>query len=149
MQELVKKHKAGQQVGICSVCSAHPPVVEAALRFDLETDNDVLIEATSNQVNQFGGYTGMKPTDFKAFVYQIAEKVNFPKERIILSGDHLGPNCWQNEAAEMAMEKAKALVIDYAKAGFTKIHLDASMSCADDPVPLPTTVNKVKFNSTN
>ncbi|WP_233119079.1 tagatose-bisphosphate aldolase subunit GatZ [Aggregatibacter actinomycetemcomitans] len=140
MQELVKKHKAGQQVGICSVCSAHPPVVEAALRFDLETDNDVLIEATSNQVNQFGGYTGMKPTDFKAFVYQIAEKVNFPKERIILSGDHLGPNCWQNEAAEMAMEKAKALVIDYAKAGFTKIHLDASMSCADDPVPLPPTV---------
>ncbi len=56
MQELVKKHKAGQQVGICSVCSAHPLVVEAALRFDLETDNDVLIEATSNQVNQLGGY---------------------------------------------------------------------------------------------
>ncbi|HBO37285.1 MAG TPA: tagatose-bisphosphate aldolase [Pasteurellaceae bacterium] len=136
MKTLVQKHKEGRRVGICSVCSAHSLVVEAALCFDLDTDNDVLIEATSNQVNQFGGYTGMKPIDFKAFVYRIAEKVNFPKARIILGGDHLGPNCWQSEPAEVAMEKAKALVVEYAKAGFTKIHLDASMPCADDPIPL-------------
>ncbi|AUI66929.1 MULTISPECIES: tagatose-bisphosphate aldolase subunit GatZ [Glaesserella] len=137
MKTLVKKHKEGEAVGICSVCSAHPLVIEAALRFDLHSDKKVLIEATSNQVNQFGGYTGMTPVDFKQFVYQIAEQVGFPQDRIILGGDHLGPNCWQNEDATTAMEKAKVLVADYAKAGFTKIHLDASMSCADDPVPLP------------
>lgn len=136
MKNIIARHKAGEHIGICSVCSAHPLVIEAALRFDLHTHNKVLIEATSNQVNQFGGYTGMKPDDFRDFVLNIAEQVGFPADRLILGGDHLGPNCWQNEPAETAMTKAVALIEAYVAAGFTKIHLDASMSCADDPVPL-------------
>lgn len=136
MKEIIARHKAGEHLGICSVCSAHPLVIEAALRFDLHTGNSVLIEATSNQVNQFGGYTGMQPADFRDFVYAIAREVGFPLERLILGGDHLGPNCWQNEHADAAMEKAIALIEAYVAAGFSKIHLDASMSCADDPVPL-------------
>lgn len=136
MKEIIARHKAGEHLGICSVCSAHPLVIEAALRFDLHTDNSVLIEATSNQVNQFGGYTGMQPAGFRDFVYAIAREVGFPLERLILGGDHLGPNCWQNEHADAAMEKAIALIEAYVAAGFSKIHLDASMSCADDPVPL-------------
>ncbi|HBU6430324.1 TPA: tagatose-bisphosphate aldolase subunit GatZ, partial [Klebsiella oxytoca] len=35
-----------------------------------------------------------------------------------------------------AMEKSVDLIKAYVAAGFSKIHLDASMSCADDPVPL-------------
>ena len=105
MKEIIARHKSGEHIGICSVCSAHPLVIEAALRFDLESDRKVLIEATSNQVNQFGGYTGMQPADFRDFVYQIANEVGFPHERIILGGDHLGPNCWQQENADAAMEK--------------------------------------------
>ena len=136
MKNIIARHKAGEHLGICSVCSAHPLVIEAALRFDLPTDNNVLIEATSNQVNQFGGYTGMKPADFRDFVLAIAARVGFPTERLILGGDHLGPNCWQSEPAEAAMEKAVALIEAYVAAGYSKIHLDASMSCADDPVPL-------------
>lgn len=136
MKTLMQAHKSGTNVGICSICSAHPLVIEAGLQFDLHTNRKVLIEATSNQVNQFGGYTGMRPADYRDFVYEIADKVGFPKERIILGGDHLGPNCWQNEPADDAMEKSKALVAEYVKAGFTKIHLDASMSCGGDPVPL-------------
>ena len=136
MKNIIARHKAGEHIGICSVCSAHPLVIEAALRFDLHTQNKVLIEATSNQVNQFGGYTGMKPADFRDFVLNIAEQIGFPADRLILGGDHLGPNCWQNEPAETAMTKAVALIKAYVAAGFTKIHLDASMSCADDPVPL-------------
>jgi D-tagatose-1,6-bisphosphate aldolase subunit GatZ/KbaZ len=136
VKEIIARHKAGEHLGICSVCSAHPLVIEAALRFDLHTNNSVLIEATSNQVNQFGGYTGMQPADFRDFVYAIAHEVGFPLERLILGGDHLGPNCWQNEHADAAMEKAIALIEAYVAAGFSKIHLDASMSCADDPVPL-------------
>ncbi|EGT4510184.1 tagatose-bisphosphate aldolase subunit GatZ [Cronobacter sakazakii] len=141
MQDLIARHKAGEHIGVCSVCSAHPLVIEAALRFDLNTDRKVLIEATSNQVNQYGGYTSMQPHQFRDFVWQIADRLGFPHERIILGGDHLGPNCWQNESAETAMEKALALVAAYVKAGFSKIHLDASMSCKGDPVPLaPQTV---------
>jgi len=52
---------------------------------------------------------------------------------VILGGDHLGPNVWQSEDAETAMEKACDLVRTYVKAGFKKIHLDASMRCGDDP----------------
>ena len=74
MKDIITRHKAGEALGICSVCSAHPLVIEAALRFDLHTDNKVLIEATSNQVNQFGGYTGMKPADFRDFVLKIAKE---------------------------------------------------------------------------
>ncbi|WP_029590348.1 tagatose-bisphosphate aldolase subunit GatZ [Franconibacter pulveris] len=141
MQDLITRHKAGKQAGICSVCSAHPLVIEAALRFDLNTERKVLIEATSNQVNQYGGYTGMQPHQFRDFVLQIADKVGFPHQRIILGGDHLGPNCWQNESAEAAMEKSVELIQAYVAAGFSKIHLDASMSCADDATPLaPQTV---------
>lgn len=136
MKDIIARHKAGEHLGICSVCSAHPMVIEAALRFDAHTDKKVLIEATSNQVNQFGGYTGMKPADFRDFVFAIAKEVGFPQERLILGGDHLGPNCWQNEPASAAMEKSVDLIKAYVAAGFSKIHLDASMSCADDPVPL-------------
>ncbi|MFU2314468.1 tagatose-bisphosphate aldolase subunit GatZ [Rahnella sp. PCH160] len=136
MKDIIEKHKQGESTGICSVCSAHPLVIEAALREDLLTDRKVLIEATSNQVNQFGGYTGMLPIDFRDFVLAIAEKVGFPAQRLILGGDHLGPNCWQNEDADSAMCKAEVLIAQYVEAGFNKIHLDASMSCAGDPVPL-------------
>jgi len=136
VKEIIARHKRGEHLGICSVCSAHPLVIEAALRFDRDSDNKVLIEATSNQVNQFGGYTGMKPADFRDFVYEIAKDVGFPPERLILGGDHLGPNCWQNEAAAVAMEKSVELIEAYVAAGFSKIHLDASMSCADDSTPL-------------
>ena len=61
MKTLIARHKAGEHIGICSVCSAHPLVIEAALAFDRNSTRKVLIEATSNQVNQFGGYTGMTP----------------------------------------------------------------------------------------
>ena len=65
MKTLIARHKAGEHIGICSVCSAHPLVIEAALAFDRNSTRKVLIEATSNQVNQFGGYTGMTPADFR------------------------------------------------------------------------------------
>lgn len=97
----------------------------------------LLVEATSNQVNQEGGYTGMTPSAFRGYVLEIADAMQFPKDRLILGGDHLGPNPWRHLTAEKAMEKATAIVADYAAAGFTKIHLDASMACLGDPSPLP------------
>jgi len=115
-------------MGITSVCSAHPYVI----RQTLKVFKTPLIEATCNQVNQYGGYTGMTPKDFVAYVRSTAEENNFPFENIILGGDHLGPNVWQNEPAESAMDKAKTLIREYVQAGFVKIHLDCSMRLADD-----------------
>lgn len=131
--EIVCSQKRGIPAGIVSVCSANEYVIEAAIAFSKEKDSSVLIEATCNQVNQFGGYTGMIPTDFKKLVYSIAESQGFPKEKIILGGDHLGPNPWKNENSAIGMEKAIELLKEYVKAGFTKIHLDASMNLGDDP----------------
>lgn len=118
--------------GIYSVCSAHPWVIEASMRQALDDRSPLLVESTSNQVDQYGGYTGMKPVDFVRFVHGIAQKVGFPRESLVLGGDHLGPNAWRNLPAEGAMERAEALIDAYAAAGFKKIHLDTSMSCADD-----------------
>ncbi|WP_428412563.1 D-tagatose-bisphosphate aldolase, class II, non-catalytic subunit [Pararhizobium sp.] len=122
--------------GITSVCSAHPLVIEAALRRAAAEDQVALIEATCNQVNQEGGYTGMKPSDFRTFIEGIAADIGFPVERIILGGDHLGPNPWRKLPAEDAMVRAEAMVAAYVEAGFEKIHLDTSMGCAGEPLAL-------------
>ena len=136
MLDMVKHHKEGNASGIYSVCCSHPIVIEAAMRHALKGNETLLIEATSNQVNQFGGYTGMKPSDYCDLIYTIASKVGFDKQNIILGGDHLGPNCWQDLPHADAMAMSETLIHDYVSAGFKKIHLDCSMSCADDPVPL-------------
>jgi len=138
--DIVREHKAGHSVGIYSVCSAHPVVIEAALRQAQARGEPVLIEATSNQVNQFGGYTGMLPADFREYVAAIAQRVSFPMERLLLGGDHLGPNAWTAEPAPVAMERAGEMIAAYVRAGFRKIHLDCSMSCAGDPTPLQDSV---------
>lgn len=96
LQEIVQSHKAGAKNGIYSVCSAHPLVIEASLLQALDDNSALLIEATSNQVDQFGGYTGMTPSDFRDFVLDKAEQYQFPTEKLILGGDHLGPNRWQD-----------------------------------------------------
>jgi len=126
----------GKHLGITSVCSAHPIVIEAALQLAKEGEKTVLIEATCNQVNQDGGYTGMTPTDFRQFVEDIANKVGLDKTKIILGGDHLGPNPWKHLPADEAMDKAEAMIVAYAKAGFTKLHLDTSMGCEGEPEAL-------------
>lgn len=138
IRELVERHKAGERIGATSVCSAHPLVIEATLRHAVARSQAfALIEATSNQVNQDGGYTGMVPADFRDFVHGIAARIGFPLARLVLGGDHLGPNAWTRLSAQEAMAKAEVMVADYVRAGFRKIHLDCSMSCADDPVPVP------------
>lgn len=136
IREIMTQHKAGRSVGIYSACSAHPLVIEAALNQARRQSGSVLIEATSNQVNQDGGYTGMRPADFSRFVHDIAARLGVPAGQVLLGGDHLGPNCWQDLPAEAAMVKSEQLIADYVAAGFRKIHLDCSMSCADDPTPL-------------
>lgn len=129
---LLEANRRGKASGVYSICSANRFVLEAGMLQAARDGNLLLIEATCNQVNQFGGYTRQTPADFVAFVREIAEARRFPMERIVLGGDHLGPQAWRNEGAAVAMENARVMVTDYVRAGFTKIHLDASMRCADD-----------------
>ncbi|OBF38057.1 D-tagatose-bisphosphate aldolase, class II, non-catalytic subunit [Mycobacterium sp. ACS1612] len=136
LADTVRRHKSGAAVGVYSVCSAHPTVVEAAIAQAAADGSHVLIEATSNQVDQFGGYTGLRPADFRDLVVGIAEKSGFPRDRVVLGGDHLGPNRWQRENAALAMDNAEDLIAAYVEAGYRKIHLDCSMACADDPAVL-------------
>jgi D-tagatose-1,6-bisphosphate aldolase subunit GatZ/KbaZ len=127
----------GAPRGIYAVCTAHPLAIRAALRQAREDDSPLLLEATSNQVNQFGGYTGMRPGHFCSMVRQLAAEERFPFSRITLGGDHLGPNPWRAKPAEEAMKLAEEMIAEYAAEGFTKLHLDASMACKDDSATLP------------
>ena len=132
LQDFLGKRGPGPRSGIYSVCSAHPWVIRAAAEQAVESGSLLLIEATSNQVNQFGGYTGMRAEAFRDFVRQHVAADGLPLERLILGGDHLGPNPWRTRSAEEAMRLAEEMVAEYVRAGFTKIHLDASMACGDD-----------------
>jgi D-tagatose-1,6-bisphosphate aldolase subunit GatZ/KbaZ len=130
---ILKENHGGRAVGVYSICSANRFVLEAGMLQAQRDDSLLLIESTSNQVNQFGGYTGQTPLQFASFVKGIAAGMNFPAERIIFGGDHLGPHVWRKEDPSSAMEKAIELVHACVLAGYTKIHLDTSMRLAGDP----------------
>ena len=132
LKQIIAKQKAGEAVGIYSACSANSYVIEAAIECAKRDNSCVLIEATANQVDQNGGYTGMKPADFRDFVFGIAKKVGFTTDRIFLGGDHLGPLTFASKPEAEAMADARELVRCYVAAGFTKIHIDTSMKVADD-----------------
>jgi Predicted tagatose 6-phosphate kinase len=134
LRKLLNTRTPDHPIGIPSLCSANEWVVEAGMFWAKKHQIPLLLEATANQVNQFGGYTGMTPQDFVDFIKQHALKNDFPLSSLFLGGDHLGPMVWKNEPAEDAMAKAEVLVRDFIMAGFTKIHLDASMPLAGDDI---------------
>lgn len=136
LTDLAPARVAGQPNGITSVCSAHPLVLRAALRLAAQHGHPVLIEATCNQVNHLGGYTGMTPQDFADLVFSLAKREGCPRHLIILGGDHLGPNPWRDLSPDEAMAEAEKMVAAYVAAGFRKIHLDCSMGVAGEPAAL-------------
>ena len=138
LEALAHSAAGGRRMGITSVCSAHPLVIEAALRHAHEQGTVALIEATCNQVNQDGGYTGMTPAQFRDTVLELSGKVGIQPDRFLLGGDHLGPNPWKHLSADEAMRRSEIMVAAYVEAGFAKIHLDTSMGCRGEPAALPT-----------
>lgn len=131
-KDIFHYQKTGKPRGIYSICSYDRYVLEAAFLQAQDDNSILLIESTCNQVNQFGGYTGMKPGDFREYIFNIARSINFPTERIILGGDHIGPFPFQNEKIKDAMDKAREMVRQYVLAGCRKIHIDTSMHLRDD-----------------
>ena len=131
--QIVERNRRGERAGIYSICSADRFVLQAGMAQAARDGSIVTIESTCNQVNQFGGYTGMAPADFRRFVGTVAAEMGLPATSVVLGGDHLGPFVWRAEPATSAMEKARELVRGCVLAGYTKLHLDTSMRCADDP----------------
>jgi len=132
IQDIISRYKGGAHAGIFSNCTANEFALRAVMRRCKKAGIPALIEATANQVNQDGGYTGQKPLDFYNWCLEIAKKENFDTSMLILGGDHLGPLTWTQLDETEAMEKAGVLVYEYVYAGFTKIHIDTSMRLASD-----------------
>ncbi len=152
LDEIVLAQKRGKSRGIVSICSSHPWVLKAALSCAESGttppgNGPILIESTCNQVNQFGGYTGMTPAVFVAQAHALALENSLPTERLVLGGDHLGPSVWQNEPALSAMQKSADMLRAYVQAGYTKIHLDASMRLADDDSSRPLDLELVAWRT--
>jgi len=131
-RNVLRRNRESGRGGSYAVCSAHPQVLEAAIQQAIEDDSVLHVESTSSQVNQFGGYTGQTPQDFSDWIRSSARRAGLPAERVLLGGDHLGPFPWRSETAHSALQKASELVRTCVLNGYQKIHLDASMPCADD-----------------
>lgn len=123
--------------GVVSICSANPHVLTTLAQKATQKGFPLLVESTCNQVNQYGGYTGMTPAAFHKFVKAITDQAGVPSHLVLFGGDHLGPEVWKKEPADTAMQKAEELVKACVRAGYTKIHLDASMKCGDDNLHEP------------
>ena len=106
LRDIIRRNRAGAAVAIPSVCSAHPDVLRASLALAAQLDRHIVIEATSNQVNQDGGYTGMTPVDFIQFVNALADEAKIDRAQIIFGGDHLGPQAWRAMDAAQALAEA-------------------------------------------
>jgi D-tagatose-1,6-bisphosphate aldolase subunit GatZ/KbaZ len=135
LQHLRADHLAGRRGGLYAVCSARREVLEAAIALARDHGRPLLVEATANQVNQFGGYTGMTPSEFVSFLRSSADALGFARKNLLLGADHLGPYAWRSEPAAAAMVKAAELARQCVHAGFIKIHLDTGFGCSDDPAP--------------
>jgi D-tagatose-1,6-bisphosphate aldolase subunit GatZ/KbaZ len=132
LQDVVSRNRHSEKVGVYAVCSAHPSVIAAAVQQAVEDESVLHVESTSSQVNQLGGYTGQTPSQFAEFVHSAAQRAGVPRERVLLGGDHLGPYPWRGQPSQVALHNAAELVRSCVLAGYNKIHLDASMACADD-----------------
>ncbi len=132
----VSETLAGSGTTLASVCTAQPEVLDAALMLARDRERDLLIEATSNQVNHEGGYTGLTPAAFIADLRTRIDRLGVDPQRIFFGGDHLGPQAWKHLPAEAAMAEAHMMLKAYVEAGFTKIHLDCSAGCVGEPEQL-------------
>ena len=74
----------------------------------------------------------MTPAEFHRFLNKIAKEEDFPSDRLLCGGDHLGPLTWQHLPEKEAISNAEELIRSYVLAGFSKIHIDTSMRVADD-----------------
>lgn len=115
-----------------SFCTSNFDVISAILLYSKIFNLPVLLECTSNQVNQNKGYSGLKPKDFYKKVISLSKKIKLNKKKIIFGADHLGPLPWKNLDKKKAFKNAKNLLKSILNENFQKIHLDTTIICRND-----------------
>ena len=115
-----------------SFCTSNFDVIKTILYFCKIKKLPCLIECTSNQVNQNGGYTRNTPKSFVNKILKICKNLNFQRKNLFLGGDHLGPLPWKNYSKKKAMKNSVKLIGDFLKQNYCKIHIDTSIKCRDD-----------------
>ncbi len=117
-----------------SFCTSNIDVIYSIISYCKYYRLPCLIECTSNQVNQHGGYTKKTPKKFIDEIFKIAKNIKFEKKNIILGGDHLGPLPWKNVINRVALKNSIELINKFVTLKFAKIHIDTSIKCKDDKI---------------
>tara|TARA_B100000767_G_C19718103_1_gene515916 strand:+ start:141 stop:1364 length:1224 start_codon:yes stop_codon:yes gene_type:complete len=115
-----------------SFCTANFDVIESIFYYCLINKFPCLIECTSNQVNQDGGYTFTTPKLFVKKINKLRKKIKLNKSQLFLGGDHLGPLPWKNNTNKTALKKSIKLINNFLNEKFDKIHIDTSIKCKND-----------------
>ena len=149
LTEMVRQHKAGKTNAIYAVCSAHPLVLEAAIRYASANQTPLLIEATSNQVDQFGGLNE-KENVLKAYEIGVKEHGEaFMKQRFQDSARRLLKNIFRTGLFENPyLELQKSLDTvgnpEFVKKGFdSQLHSVVLLKNRNQALPLKEKVKGV------
>jgi len=114
-----------------SFCTSNFDVIKAIILYAKVKNLPILIESTSSQVNQFGGYTNNKPYQFKNKIFKICSELNYPKKKIMLGADHLGPFPWLEYKGLTAWKNSINLLKSCIKSNYKKIHIDTCYDLKD------------------
>ena len=126
INELIKKK------ALPSFCTANFDVIHSIFYYCHINKLPCLIECTSNQVNQDGGYTSNTPKKFANKINKLRKKIKLNQSQLFLGGDHLGPLAWKKNTNKTALKKSIKLINSFLNAKFDKIHVDTSTMCKDD-----------------
>ena len=115
-----------------SFCTSNIETIKSIIFFCHINKLPCLIECTSNQVNQEGGYTYKTPKIFVKEILALRKKIKFNPKNLFLGGDHLGPLPWAGNLNNIALKNSINLIKDYLNENFSKIHIDTSIQCKND-----------------
>jgi len=115
-----------------SFCTANFNVIKILIIFAKHHNLPILLESTSNQVNQFGGYTGLTPKEFYKKISKLKKKIKINKKQVMIGADHLGPLPWKKFNSKVALKNAKTLIKKCIALKYDKIHIDSTIICKDD-----------------
>ena len=121
-----------KQKALPSFCTANFDVIESIFYFCNSNKLPCLIECTSNQVNQDGGYTNHSPNKFIKKINNLRKKIKFNRSKLFLGGDHLGPLPWKSSSNKIALDNSIVLINKFLNEKFDKIHIDTSIKCKND-----------------
>lgn len=123
-----------------SFCTSNEDVISSILNFCKRFDLPVLIESTSNQVNQYRGYTKLNPSEFKKKVKLLAKRNLYSSKKILFGGDHLGPLPWKKMKRNIALKRGQKLVEAYLNSNFNKLHIDTTIKMIDEKILTKNTI---------